>query len=173
MTSYQWSYTIHSVKINYRGPNVGICSKPFNLYALNSSIRSLEDNMYIDDCQWLQIALSFHVCCLLKIALCIGECFPDNSIAYSNTWMCCNDNNQNPHQYHCGHPVTGTQCTTGLEMYSDRMSRNTESLTSHKRKLIFKTKKTGHYRYSVTDPLNKNRQGENVGRREWGRRLRW
>ena len=30
--------TIYSVKINYRGPNVGICSKPFNLAAARNEI---------------------------------------------------------------------------------------------------------------------------------------
>ena len=31
--------TIYSVKINYRGPKVGLCSKPFNLAAARKEIR--------------------------------------------------------------------------------------------------------------------------------------
>ena len=35
--------TIYSLKINYRGPNVGICSKPFNLAAARKEIHSFID----------------------------------------------------------------------------------------------------------------------------------
>ena len=31
---------IYSIKINYRGPNVGICSKPFHLAAARNEIHS-------------------------------------------------------------------------------------------------------------------------------------
>ena len=47
VTSYQWSYTIYSVEIKHRGPNVGICSKPFHPYALNSNVHSYSHNCVI------------------------------------------------------------------------------------------------------------------------------